>query len=93
MMREKILEGITICPGIAIGKTVDLSHNADVPRFRISSDQIEEEQKRYGGAFERVRAHLHDHIESVHADSSFSAKHIVNIHELMIEDKSFHERV
>jgi len=93
MMREKILEGTTICPGIAIGKTVDLSHKTDVRQFRISSDQTEEEQKRYAGALERVRAHLYEHIESVHADSYFSAKQIIDIHELMIEDKSFHESI
>jgi phosphotransferase system enzyme I (PtsI) len=88
-----VLEGVTICPGIGIGDAHIMSEDINIPRCRIDDSRIKREQNRYKTAVKLVIDNLHEHIEECHDCSLYNDNQILKIHELMINDKQFHEAV
>ncbi len=91
--KEIRLKGITICPGIGIGRGRVLDREVAVSRNQITHDHVESEQRRYSEAVKMVTDSLHEHIEKAHSDSSLSASLILKNHEAILTDKQFHEAV
>ena len=74
--KESVIKGITICPGIGIGEAHIFSEDIDIPRVKIMSGQVEEEQKRYTRAVKLVVEHLHEHVEEYHDCSLYNTHKI-----------------
>jgi len=91
--KEIRLKGITICPGIGIGRGRVLDREVAVSRNQITHDHVQSEQRRYSEAVKMVTDSLHEHIEKAHSDSSLSASLILKNHEAILTDKQFHDAV
>jgi phosphoenolpyruvate-protein kinase (PTS system EI component) len=87
------LRGITICPGIGIGRVRVLDRRRVFPRTKIPADQVQTEKQRYDQALQLVSDHLLEHIKEDHADSSLSASMILKSHQAMLTDEQFHDAV
>lgn len=90
---EVALRGIPICPGIATGRLhlVDL----ELPESEDDADpsEVKAEQKRYTRAVKDTKSRLHDHIAMVHGNPVPDVEAILEVHQTMLEDKSFHDKV
>jgi phosphotransferase system enzyme I (PtsI) len=87
------LRGITICPGIGIGRVRVLDRERVFLRTKIPADQVQAEKQRYDQAVQLVSDHLLEHIEEDHSDSSLSASMILKSHQAMLTDEQFHDAV
>jgi len=93
MNNELQLEGISICPGIGTGKVYIAQTIQQVPKYFIDKNEIENEQDRYARAVDEIKKSLHEHVELTHKSPYFNAGQILKIHELMVEDKQFHDAI
>ena len=85
--RTKILQGIDVSPGIAVGLVYLATRRAfEVPRLHIRKGQVEEEIERFRGAVERSITQLR-HIRSklVHRRGQ-EPKGILDAHIMMLRD-------
>ncbi|MBW1691049.1 MAG: phosphoenolpyruvate--protein phosphotransferase [Deltaproteobacteria bacterium] len=90
---EIVLRGITICPGIGIGRVRVLDRRRVFPRTKIPADQVQSEKQRYDQALQLVSDHLIEHIKEDHSDSSLSTSLILKSHQAMLTDEQFHDAV
>jgi len=93
MAKEVRLEGISICPGIGMGRVYMAQTVQKVPQYFIDKSQIENEQGRYRRAVDEIKESLHEHVELTHKSPYFNTSQILKIHELMVEDKQFHDAI
>jgi len=93
MAKEVRLEGISICPGIGMGRVYMAQTAQKVPQYFIDKSQIENEQGRYRRAVDEIKESLHEHVELTHKSPYFNTSQILKIHELMVEDKQFHDAI
>jgi len=90
---EVILRGTTICPGIGIGPAHMLDREIVAARGVTEPDHVPGEQQRYTRAIKIAHDQLHEHVEEAHATRFDQATMILSMHEAMLADDSFHDRV
>ena len=90
---EILLQGISVCPGIGISRVHRVDSVIDVPRTRIESDAVQSEQERYTHAVATARHQLQRHIAAAHEGSTMSSKAILDVHEAILADTYFHDRI
>jgi len=88
-----ILNGVSICPGIGIGRVHILDSDMTIPEREIHRDEVENELNRYNDAVETAKHYLNEHIKIEHSGFSLNDRAIFNIHEMMLTDNLFHEKV
>jgi len=91
--KEVKLQGVSICPGIGISYVHAVDSVIQVPRNKIELSQVSSEQGRYTRAVEVTQDQLHNHVVSSHEGSTLSNKAILDVHQAILADKSFHNRV
>ncbi|MDR1218121.1 MAG: phosphoenolpyruvate--protein phosphotransferase [Treponema sp.] len=90
----KKLTGVPVSKGIAIGKAL-LFLDADfpeIPRFRIESNQIDEEWARFLAAVNEVKENVKS-LRGVQESGAGERDDILNAHLLMLEDVEFHAQI
>jgi len=90
---EVRLHGVSICPGIGIGCARVVDSVIHVPRKSIESIQVSEEQARYTRAVNTTQDKLQHHVSLFHEGSTLSSKAILDVHQAILSDESFHNRV
>lgn len=90
---ELRLPGISICPGIGTGRVRTVDVDIPIPQNELEPASIAVEQQRYSQAVETARRHLPDHIATVHDAPSLEAESIFGVHQAILADKSFHDKV
>ena len=91
--KEVQLQGVPICPGIGISYAHAVDSVIHVPKNKIELSQVSSEQGRYTRAVEVTQDQLHNHVVSSHEGSTLSNKAILDVHQAILADKSFHNRV
>ena len=87
------LQGVSICPGIGIGRVRMVDLDIPIPQDNLDLSGIAAEQDRYSRAVETARRHLPEHVASVHGDPVPEAKAIFEVHQAILADESFHSKV
>ncbi|MCA1753751.1 MAG: phosphoenolpyruvate--protein phosphotransferase [Spirochaeta sp.] len=83
------LSGISVSPGIAIGKAfLYLDETPNIPRYRVQKQDLEGEFDRLRSAIDRAVEELED-IRSGSAAQSSDAPKFLDSHLLMLQDESF----
>jgi len=90
---EVRLQGISICPGIGIGRVHEMDLDVLIPQDEVDVSQAAAESDRYSRAVQTARRHLPEHVATVHGELSIEAKAIFHVHEAILSDESFHTRV
>lgn len=90
---EVRLQGVSICPGIGMGRVHGVDLDLQIPQEDIDGAQVAAEQERYARAVQTAQQHLPEHVKSVHGELSREARAIFQIHEAILSDTSFHARV
>ncbi len=65
---EVRLQGVSICPGIGIGRVRIVDLDIPIPQDELDLPRVAAEQDRYSRAVEAARCHLPEHIATVHGD-------------------------
>ena len=91
--REVVLRGLSICPGIGIGRVHVVDPDLAVQPTELAPRQVEAETERYTAAVKTTKRRLREHVATVHGSSTPETKAILDIHEAMLDDESFHESV
>jgi phosphotransferase system enzyme I (PtsI) len=90
---ELRLPGASICPGIGIGRVRMVDLDIPIPLDEIDSSMVTAEQDRYSRAVETARRDLPKHVATVHGEPLREEKAIIGIHQAMLADESFHDKV
>jgi phosphoenolpyruvate-protein phosphotransferase (PTS system enzyme I) len=90
---EVRLQGVSICPGVGMGRVHGVDLDLQIPQEDIDDAQVAAEQDRYARAVQTAQQHLPEHIKSVHGELSQEARAIFQVHEAILSDASFHTRV
>ena len=90
---EVVLRGLSICPGIGIGRVHVVDPDLAVQPTELAPQQVKAEQERYTSAVKITKRRLREHVATVHGGSPPETKAILDIHEAMLDDESFHEKV
>lgn len=91
--QEVRLQGISICPGIGMGRAHKMDLDILIPQDEIDISQVAAELDRYSRAVETARRRLPEHVAAVHGELSIEAQAIFQVHEAILSDESFHTRV
>ena len=70
---------------------VDL--DISIPQDDLDSSAIATEQDRYSRAVDTARRHLPEHVATVHGEPSLEAEAIFGVHQAILADESFHNKV
>ena len=93
-MPEKILKGIAVSPGIAIGKAQVLrSQETPIARKHLQPAQIEKEKRRFSKALERSKKQLLKLKEKILSEIGEALAYIFDAHISILEDKTFTSQV
>jgi phosphoenolpyruvate-protein kinase (PTS system EI component) len=90
---EVRLQGLSICPGIGMGRAHLIDPDVPIPQEDIDVAHVAAEQDRYSRAVQIAQRHLPEHIAAVHGELSVEAQAIIHVHEAILADESFHNRV
>ncbi|MFW6151942.1 MAG: phosphoenolpyruvate--protein phosphotransferase [Verrucomicrobiota bacterium] len=90
---ELVLKGVPICPGLGIGRVYVVDPDLAVQPIDIAQRQVKAETERYTAAVRTTKRRLREHVVTIHGSSTPETKAILDIHEAMLNDESFHERV
>ncbi len=90
---DVVLRGASICPGIGIGRLHIVDLDMPARQESILPRRVATEQQRYTAAVEQARSSLHEHVAIAHGDCVPEAKAILDIHQAMLADESFHDQV
>jgi len=93
LVAELVLKGLSICPGIGIGRVHVVDPDLAVQPTDLAPRQIKAETERYTAAVKTTKRRLREHVATVHGSSTPETKAILDIHEAMLDDESFHEKV
>ena len=91
--REVVLLGVSICPGIGIGRVHMIDPDVPINSADITLEQIGAEKERYTAAVNTTKHHLREHVATVHGDATPETKAILDVHEAVLKDESFHDQV
>lgn len=87
------LQGVSICPGIGIGRIRKVDLDIPIPQDNLDLSGIAAEQDRYSRAVETARRHLPEHVATVHGDPLPEAKAIFGVHQAILAGESLHSKV
>ena len=88
------LKGIAISPGWATGKAImPISSVFDISRYHISADTVPSEINRFLSAIEKSKKEIQGISEKIDPVSGKEALLILDMHMMILEDKSFVENV
>ncbi len=88
------LKGIAVSPGWAMGKAImPISSVFDIARYHVAFDLIPMEINRFLTAIEKSKAEIKDISEKIDPVSGKEARLILDMHMMILEDKSFIENV
>jgi phosphoenolpyruvate-protein phosphotransferase (PTS system enzyme I) len=90
---EVVLRGLSICPGIGVGRVHVIDPELAVHPTDLAPQQVKTEEDRYTAVVKTTRRRLREHVATVHGSSTPETKAILDIHEAMLDDESFHEKV
>ena len=90
---EVMLRGSPICPGIGIGRAHLVDLDLPIPRGELDPRQVAPEQQRYTAAVETAKDRMRDHVAAVHGNPIREAKAILEVHQAILADDSFHDQV
>jgi len=90
---EVVLQGVSICPGTGIGYVHIVDPDPAVKPTELAPHRIEAETERYTAAVKAAKERLREHVATVHGSATPETKAILDIHEAMLDDESFHEKV
>lgn len=90
---EVVLQGVSICPGIGFGLAYVVDPVLSVVPTRLAPQQVRAEEERYTAAVNATRHHLCDHVATVHGDEPPEIQAILNVHEAILNDELFHDKV
>jgi phosphoenolpyruvate-protein phosphotransferase (PTS system enzyme I) len=90
---EVRLQGLSICPGIGMGYVFLMDPDIAIPQEDIDVAEVTAEQARYSRVVQMAQRHLPEHIATVHGELSVEAQAILQVHEAILSDESFHTRV
>jgi len=91
--QPQILEGIPASPGVVIGKAFIIHDELHVPRYSISSLEVEAEIARLFAAVEEAKMKLYDIRERLITDNYHDDANLFDAHAMMLEDQIFIDRV
>ncbi len=87
------LPGRIISPGITRGQACMEDLDREVPRRRITPEEVDEELDRLEQAREGLRANLREHILLAHTGADEDMENILRFHEMMLGDEEFFSRI
>ncbi len=88
------LKGIAVSPGWAMGKAImPISSVFDIARYHVAFDLIPMEINRFLTAIEKSKDEIKDISEKIDPVSGKEARLILDMHMMILEDKSFIENV
>jgi len=90
---ELRLQGVSICPGIGIGRVRRVDLDIPIPLDEVDSSKVAAEQDRYARAVETAWRDLPKHVATVHGEPLREETAIIGIHRAMLADESFHDNV
>ncbi len=90
---EVRLRGVSICPGIGVGRVRIVDLDIKIPQDELDSSRVADEQARYSHAVATARQHLPEHIAHVHGSVRSEAEAIFEVHQAILADESFHDKV
>lgn len=90
---EIVLQGSSICPGIGIGHVHIVDPDISIAPIELTVQQVKAEKKRYTDVVKTTRRHLRNHVATVHGVATPDTKTILDLHQAMLKDESFHDRV
>lgn len=90
---EARIRGVTICPGVGLGTVFLRKDREDFPRVRVDPGSVRGEQERYRETVRVMRGYLHRHVAAAHASPFLDAGQILRMHQLILEDETFHRAV
>jgi len=90
---EVVLQGTSICPGMGIGRVHVVDPALSVTPTELAPHQVRAEQERYTATVEAAGRGLREHVTTVHGDVTPETKAILDVHEAVLNDESFHDRV
>jgi phosphoenolpyruvate-protein phosphotransferase (PTS system enzyme I) len=90
---ELVLGGLSICPGVGIGRVHIVDPDLAVQPTELAPRQVKAEMERYTTAVKTTKHRLREHVATVHGNSTPETKAIIEIHEAMLDDESFHDQV
>jgi phosphotransferase system enzyme I (PtsI) len=89
----KVLSGISVAPGIVIGKAfLYLDDDREIPHYTIGQDQVQGELERFVAAAQKASAELRT-LEKNDRDMNREQGAIFNAHLMMMEDPDFHYQI
>ncbi len=91
--REVVLQGLSICPGIGLGRVHIVDPDLAVQPTELAPRHIKAEEERYTAAVKTTRSRLHEHVATVHGGATPEIRAILDIHEAMLDDRTFHDKV
>ena len=92
-LNEVVLEGMSICPGVGIGRVHVVDPALSVTPTEITPQQVRAEKDRYTAAVKATKRRLREHVATVHGNSTPETKAILDVHEAVLSDESFHDQV
>jgi phosphotransferase system enzyme I (PtsI) len=90
---EVRLQGVSICPGIGVGRVHLLDLDIPIPQDEIDFSRVASEQDRYSRAVETARRQLPEHMATVHGSDRSEAEAIYEVHQAILSDEAFHDKV
>ena len=90
---EVVLQATPICPGVGIGRVHAVDPALSVTPTELTPQQVRAEKERYTTAVKTTKHRLREHIATVHGDSPPETKAILDVHEAVLNDESFHDQV
>lgn len=90
---EVVLQGVSICPGIGFGTAHVVDPVLSVESTPVAPQQVQAEKERYTAAVNTTKHHLREHVATVHGAESPETKAILDVHEAVLNDESFHDQV
>ncbi|MBN1863708.1 MAG: phosphoenolpyruvate--protein phosphotransferase [Victivallales bacterium] len=87
------MKGLPICPGVGIGHVHIADPDLAVQPIDLTLRQMRAEKARYTAAVGTTRHRLLEHVATVHGQASSEIKAILEIHEALLNDDSFHDQV
>ena len=90
---EVVLQGESICPGIGFGPAYVVDPVLSVVPTSLAPQQVRAEKERYTTAVNTTKHGLREHVATVHGNSTPETKAILDVHEAVLNDESFHDQV
>lgn len=89
---EIVLQGTPICPGMGVSRVYMVDPVLSVTPIKLETHQVEAETDRYTSAVNTTKHRLREHVATVHGNSTPETEAILDVHEAILNDESFHDQ-